>query len=1463
MTKDGRNRSRRNGGNNANANGRSNGRNQSNRSTPQTKAILKIKRAKRNEHQVKATFEDSAGNEVKEMIYTFSDGDPKELLIDCEKQLLKLGDRYELFNDGKWKALCQLGGRCFEGRIEEHWSDLVGGIRNHATGDSAAQRAKFKKQIQKVNAKYLTERAVDHQKDAMENGELKYEGHDHLRVVERLFQINEDLDLFSENAEKYSMREMARKIIPKNLKANARLKYLDKGIDDLRDRDDILKECARITDVLDAEAEIEREKKSKQSNGNGNRNGNGNQNNERSTAGEQDGKKQSQPCRKHDGKHLWKDCPDNWHNKTKSGDADKKGQANRSTKRGEVKSTESGNNKTPLVRFEESDVEPDDESENESQVSRGELMEIATDNVLSQSLHPITIITMLDKSKQRVASKALVDQCCTDTGLISWELAKMLQLPTIDGNPRTFITAAGTFTADKILRITDAMLPCLSTNRTFSIDLMVIPEKCSADMNYGAIIGQESMRLLDLDTSIRENTISWGEKSIPMVPRDYWTAERIQQQKARLNKQPTADLEPELEVDDEIFLAEALAPVNYVKANLPEIAWNCKDLTSEEQAQLLVVLEKHAALFQGRRGEWKGNPVNIEVIEGSTPVWAKPYPVPLKNREVFKDEVYRQCDIGALRELSAEEIEKREWASPCFGVPKKNGSIRLVMDFRQINKVLKRKEYPLPTIDELFQDVKGFEFASVVDLNMGYLSIPLTDESKALLTIVTMFGFFECCVLPMGVKPATDIFQSRMVGVFQPMRENRPKPYIDDIFHGKGKTFIEHLNILDEIFRRLEDAGMQVNLDKSELCAHEVEFLGFLLKQGGFTPTRKRIEAILKLARPHNVKKVRGFLGTINFIKNHIPNRAEIMAPITNLTKDNVPFIWGEEEESAFEKTKAAVANAILCTYPDPNKQFIIYSDASQKYAMGGLLCQVHDGVEQVVSTFSRKFNDAQLKYPVGEQELLAAHESCRFFHNIIHGCDILIRCDHKNLTRADTKHLNLRVLRQRLTLDQEYGAKLEHYAGELNTGADGLSRLEMSDEVPQSTLIEVYAINELDPDTNVDFPLAMTIIKAEQDKDEKIQSMLTQEKYNRHFATLTFGQTTVHTLDGKILVPTSLQSRVIDWYHTNLRHPGVTRTANSIAQIFGWRGMRTQVEEHVKSCDECQRHKIVGKPSYGKLPLVPALRDKKPFEKVHVDCAGPWTVRVKDDLDSVESPYQIHILSMVDACSSWCELALIPTANSKSVAAQFDANWLCRYPRPSEVGHDNGNEFMGEEFQELLISYDIKSKPTTVKNPTAQSVVERLHLTLGDQLRTSLYSGDRWQEDVNVLIQACAWANRTTVPSSMPYNPSQLTFGMDMIFRQKIKIDWQLLKEQRRRQAIANNAKENKTRIQHEYKVGDLVLIVEKSYERAKKAKLSSPTEGPYEILRVYTNGNVRIRRGNYDEDISIRRLRPYYNRE
>ena len=136
----------------------------------------------------------------------------------------------------------------------------------------------------------------------------------------------------------------------------------------------------------------------------------------------------------------------------------------------------------------------------------------------------------------------------------------------------------------------------------------------------------------------------------------------------------------------------------------------------------------------------------------------------------------------------------------------------------------------------------------------------------------------------MGIRPATDIFQSRMVSIIQPMKQNKSNPYIDDIFHGKGPDYDSHLNILGEIFTQLLDTGMQFDLSKSKLCAIQVKFFGFLLKQTRFQPTRKRIEAILKILPPRNLKKIQGVLGTINFIKNQIPNRANIMVPITLLT---------------------------------------------------------------------------------------------------------------------------------------------------------------------------------------------------------------------------------------------------------------------------------------------------------------------------------------------------------------------------------------------------------------------------------------------------------------------------------------------------------------------------------------------------------------------------------------------------
>ena len=184
----------------------------------------------------------------------------------------------------------------------------------------------------------------------------------------------------------------------------------------------------------------------------------------------------------------------------------------------------------------------------------------------------------------------------------------------------------------------------------------------------------------------------------------------------------------------------------------------------------------------------------------------------------------------------------------------------------------------------------------------------------------------------------------------------------------------------------------------------------------------------------------------------------------------------------------------------------------------------------------------------------------------------------------------------------------------------------------------------------------------------------------------------------------------------------------------------------------------------------------------------------------------------------------------------------------------------MGHEFQELLARYNCVSMPTTIKNPQANAVIERIHLTFANNVRTMVFEIDTWKQETDNLVQSCAYALRSTVPSSSHYAPGTLAFGMDMIFRQKIIVDWEELKQLRKKQHIANNIKENRLRREHNYKEGDLVLIIMKSYERNKKPKISKFVEGSYKVLKVFKTSIFRIMRGEFEETTHMRHLTPYY---
>jgi Reverse transcriptase (RNA-dependent DNA polymerase) len=188
--------------------------------------------------------------------------------------------------------------------------------------------------------------------------------------------------------------------------------------------------------------------------------------------------------------------------------------------------------------------------------------------------------------------------------------------------------------------------------------------------------------------------------------------------------------------------------------------------------------------------------------------------------------VSRLCCLGVLK-----RINESEWGAPSFGIPKKNGKIRFVSDFRQLNKVLRRTPYPLPVPQEIFRTMDGFSFCTTMDINMGFWAIPLSSYSQQLCTIVLPWGKYCYLRLPMGLAVRPDIYQENMSVIFADMTE--VIVYIDDICVITKGDFTTHLRILGDVLRRLETNQLKVHAEKSKLCCFETEFLGFVLSHEG------------------------------------------------------------------------------------------------------------------------------------------------------------------------------------------------------------------------------------------------------------------------------------------------------------------------------------------------------------------------------------------------------------------------------------------------------------------------------------------------------------------------------------------------------------------------------------------------------------------------------------------------------
>lgn len=1023
-----------------------------------------------------------------------------------------------------------------------------------------------------------------------------------------------------------------------------------------------------------------------------------------------------------------------------------------------------------------------------------------------------------DKSK---FIEALLDSGSTAT-IINKEFVKKLTLR--QSNSTEWNTAAGTFTTTHVcdMKLT---LPEFSMTRTVHATVHVTDQVMTRDL----IIGRELLNDLGIDIKFSTNTIQWGDLEIPMKPKDISPMTHFA-------------------VEDSHYPRSTILDAKYEKADLVKIVEDTKGIKPIQKRKLLKLLRNFEEMFDGTLGTWKNSEYHIELRKDAKPYHGKPYTVPKAYEQVLRREVERLVSVGVLR-----KINRSEWAAPTFAIPKKNGTIRFITDFRELNKRILRKPFPLPKIQDMLLKLTGFQYASALDLNMGYYHIKLDPHSRRLCTIVLPWGKYEYLALPQGLCNSPDVFQEKMSDLMEGLEFVRT--YIDDLLVLTTGSFEDHLQKLDTVMQRLRDAGLKVNADKSFFCQGEIEYLGYWITRDGISPLPKKVGAIQRLARPKTKRELRSFLGLINYYRDMWIRRSDVLAPLTRMTSAKSTFKWTKEAEQAFHTIKQIVSQHVLLSHPDFSKPFEIHTDAS-KYQLGAVISQ--EG--KPLAFYSRKLNSAQLNYTTTERELLAIIETLKEFRNLLLGQRIVVYTDHKNLTY---KVFNTeRVMRWRL-IAEEYGAELNYVKGSHNVVADTLSRLELepsmtsecqadiSDEPEGRPLSESFAVAKIP--INESFPLTFKQISISQKADAALMTKLRDHPaYTVRIFRGGGKERRLIIKNDKIVVPAELQQRIVSWYHETLCHPGETRTEATISQHFTFKGLRNEVHKQCATCDICQRTKRTKK-KYGHLP--PKEAEVNPWETLCVDMIGPYQITNKQTKNTA----QLWCVTMIDPATGWFEIKDVPGTKRADVIANIvEQAWLVRYPWPQTVIMDRGKEFLAEFATMITEDYGVKRKPITKRNPQANAIVERVHQTIGNMIRTMRV---HTREDLDVkepwngILAAIAFAVRATVHTTTQATPMQLVYGRDAIFNIPFQANWEHIRQRKQALINKNNKRENAKRISHKYRAGDRVMI--KQDQNTKYG--SDPYSGPYTVVQVNNNGTVRVRENNTTDTYNIRMLVPY----
>ena len=459
-------------------------------------------------------------------------------------------------------------------------------------------------------------------------------------------------------------------------------------------------------------------------------------------------------------------------------------------------------------------------------------------------------------------------------------------------------------------------------------------------------------------------------------------------------------------------------------------------LDPEKAEGVRCLLETFQSVFQDVPQRCTAASHDVVLVEDCKPIKQAPYRVSPIKRDIIRQEVKFLVDNGLAEPSSS------EWASPCLLVPKSDGTYRMCTDYRRVNQVSRSDSYPLPTIQEILDDLGAATFLSKVDLLRGYYQVGLTHEARSISAFVTPDGLYQYTVMPFGLKGAPATFQRMINSVIRGLTNVRA--YLDDLVI-YDVNWTDHMLHLKELFIRLSDARLTVNLSKSSFGHATIDYLGHQVGQGKMAPLTAKVDAIINIPPPKNRRELRRYLGMVGWYRRFCPNFAKVSAPLTNLISPKVNFAWSPQCQESFLQLKNLLINKPVLKCPDFNRSFQVQVDASDAGA-GAVLLQEAEGADKIlhpVCYMSHKFKPHQRSYSTVEKELLALILALEKWDIYLgQGKPILVFSDHSPLqflTRMKNK--NQRLTRWALFL-QKYDITVKHIKGKENVIADMLSRV-------------------------------------------------------------------------------------------------------------------------------------------------------------------------------------------------------------------------------------------------------------------------------------------------------------------------------------------------------------------------------------------------------------------------------------